>query len=461
MMTCSRKIRAGFPRVLLLILVVILVGLPGDAKGSSHGPGNSEEETSAASPLPWYERLETEWGGQLKIQGSLSWPGSGSLFEPVGTCPNLDGNTQFRLKNILFFSERAYFVTHYELVLSGGDTRRKSETLKDLIPGFPGGDLLLNQTLEDDTRFFDFTSIIHARDGYIVYHRLDRFFLDLSPNWGTVRVGRQAITWGNGLIFNPMDLFNPFPPTDIERDYKVGDDMVLTQFSFGRVGDFQALYVPRREAETGDVLWSQSSLAAKLHVPWNTTEFDLMAAKHFSDGVVGIGSTGYLGNAAWRMDGTVTVLDDTRGKGEYLSLVANADYSWVLGEKNYYGFLEFYYNGLGVTTYGDALFDPNIVPRLRRGELFVLGRFFLTGHVTVELHPLFNLSFTSINNVEDPSGILQVYAIWDAVENVEATFGGNVFYGSRDTEFGGFEIPGTPFLTTPADSVFIWLTYFF
>ena len=51
----------------------------------------------------------------------------------------------------------------------------------------------------------------------------------MLPRWGVVCVGRQAVTWGNGLIFNPMDLFNPFSPVDIERDYKDFNE-IRTQF---------------------------------------------------------------------------------------------------------------------------------------------------------------------------------------------------------------------------------------
>ena len=33
-----------------------------------------------------------------------------------------------------------------------------------------------------------------------------------------VRVGRQALSWGNGLSYAPMDLVNPFDPAVRERD---------------------------------------------------------------------------------------------------------------------------------------------------------------------------------------------------------------------------------------------------
>jgi hypothetical protein len=121
-----------------------------------------------------------------------------------------------------------------------------------------------------------------------------------------------------------------------------------------------------------------------------------------------------LGDAAWRLDGW-TFLDDN---DDYLSLVANLDYSWVWFGKNFYGFVEYYFNGLGKDDYQDAVLDPAITERVARGELFTLGRNYLSGHIQLELHPLFKVFVTSINNVEDPSGILQPYAAWDITQNL-------------------------------------------
>ena len=189
-----------------------------------------------------------------------------------------------------------------------------------------------------------------------------------------------------------------------------------------------------------------------------TTEFDFMGSKHFKDHIVGIGSTGYLADAAWRLDGTWTILNDG---DDYLSVVANLDYSWLWFDKNFYGFIEYYFNGLGENDYPDALLNPNIAERLDRGELCVLGRNYLSGHIQIELHPLFHVFFTAINNIEDPSGILQPYATWDVAQNLQLTGGLSVSYGVKGTEFGGFTLPGTDIRSNPSDNAYIWLSYYF
>ena len=40
--------------------------------------------------------------------------------------------------------------------------------------------------------------------------RTDRLFAQATVGQSTIRLGRQAISFGHGLVFNPMDLVQPF-----------------------------------------------------------------------------------------------------------------------------------------------------------------------------------------------------------------------------------------------------------
>ena len=423
---------------------------------------NSQEVASSHQKNTWYQNIESEWGGRFKLRGAVSRIDDDSVYEPVGTDTYYDGNADIRLENKLIFSDQVYLETHYELVFLIGDTLRKSNELKKLFPGaFGDDDPLLFRKVDDDRRLLNLTHTIIEEDDHILYHRLDRFNLTYQPQWGLIRIGRQAITWGNGFLFNPMDLFNPFSPTDIERDYKIGSDMALLQIPTERTGDYQGLYVPRRNNLDDDMEWASSSLAGKVHFAVESNEFDIMAGHHYDDDVVGIGAVGYIGGAAWRMDATWTFLDKDSSSDNYLSLVANMDYSWVWWNKNFYGFIEYFHNGLGENDPSEAFTNPDILKRLDRGELFALGKNYLSGHIQVEIHPLFNFFFTAINNMADSSGILQPRVIWDVKQDFQVTMGGNISYGGFETEFGGFTLQGSDIVTRPADNVYVFLTYFF
>ena len=105
--------------------------------------------------------------------------------------------------------------------------------------------------------------------------------------------------------------------------------------------------------------------------------------------------------------------------------------------------------------------NPDILERLDRGELFALGKTYLAGNARLELHPLFNIHLTAINNLQDPSGVLQPRATYDLSDNMQILVGANAYWGEDGTEFGGVEIHGTKFTTRAADSVFAWLTYYY
>ena len=404
--------------------------------------------------------IETEWGGHIKTRGTASLPGDDSLYGLVGTGTYYDGSVEGRLKNRTYFGSAVHLDTHYEIILTGGDRREKEKKLEQIFAGTAIGNYL-SGAVGDDRRLMDLTKTLEDYDGHTLYHRLDRLALTARYSRSVVRLGRQAVTWGNGFLFNPMDLCNPFAPTDIEREYKMGDDMAHAQISFGESGDAQLLYVPRRDPSTGTVEESQDSVAGKVHFSQGTTEFDIMAAHHFQDHVAGAGISGYLGDTAWRLDATWTVLDDQSDESDYLSMVANVDYSWVWWNRNFYGFVEAFYNGLGNDDYAASLADTDIVERRNRGELFTLGRWYLGGNIRMEVHPLVNAFLTVINNMEDPSGIVQPRLTWDITQDLQLTCGGNIFYGGKGTEYGGFTLSAPAVLIETPDSTYLWLAWYF
>ena len=445
--------KSGNRHVMVRFLLLVLAGLLGVLIFS--GKGYAEKNASAADPPV------IEWGGHVKIQGRISNVENQSIYKHVGTGYFADGACDFRLKNKITLWNRLILETHYEAVVTGGDTLRRTKDLTRAYPALARWLSTLSQPDSDQRRLMDLSKTIDKGNGYIFYHRLDRLSLSLQTDRGTLVLGRQALTWGNGMLFNPMDLFNPFSPTDVDPDYKIGDDMIRVVAYSEHMGELQMLYVPRRDITEHDVSWNASSLAGKLHKTFGSLEFDFMAAKHYRDYVFGTGSMGYIREAAWRVDVTWTDLDNHPDRNNYFSLDANLDYSWTCMKKNMYGFLEFFYNGLGENQYRKAVTDPALMERLERGELFTLGRYYLAGCMQLEVHPLVNVYLTLINNLKDPSGIIQPKLVWDLTQNFQINAGGTFYYGRRGSEYGGFEMKPYDFRMEPADSIYCILSRFF
>ena len=335
----------------------------------------SKDSSAEKPPLPWLDQVDTRSSGRLKTTASVSWPDADSIFEPVGTGTQYNGSVDLRLINETFFSDNFFFEAHYEAILTGGDTRRKLSELATTFPGL-SDNLFLGARLDDDRRLMDLTDTLRDRDSYRLLHRLDRLNLGTTTAWGTLRLGRQAITWGNGLIFNPMDLFNPFAPTEVDRDYKAGDDLISAQIYLPNGSEMQLLGCGAPQSGYPRCVRQRILVCRQMALPRRHDRIRHHGSPSLRRLCCWDGSRGYLADAAWRLDATWTLLDDPApgSPGGYLSMIANLDYSWVWWDKNFYGLLEFYFNGLGDNDYEEAITNPDIGERLERGELFVLGR---------------------------------------------------------------------------------------
>jgi hypothetical protein len=131
----------------------------------------------------------------------------------------------------------------------------------------------------DDRRLFDLTKTITDGSDSAVLHRLDRLWFGYAGEKAVIRLGRQALSWGNGLFFAPMDLVNPFDPTTIDTEYKTGDDMVYVQYLRDNGDDVQGAAVFRRDPASGDVEGDQGTVALKYHGFAGENEYDILVAE--------------------------------------------------------------------------------------------------------------------------------------------------------------------------------------
>lgn len=409
--------------------------------------------------------------GHVKGRLALSEDGNRSLYAPYVEDPLVDGSLELRLKRRWRLNDALSFEVHYEALWLGGDTREAQNELRQLAdPSFPAEVNLLfrsaggGQSTSESRRLFGLSGTL-AEDGRsLSYHRVDRLNLIWSAEWGTVSLGRQAVTWGNGFLFHPFDLFNPFAPSEIDRDYKVGDDMVRVEIPFGFSSDLQVLVVPRRSADTGAVGVDSSSLALKYRFNHDEMTVDVLGAWHYQDLVAGLGLSGYLGQSVWRFDLTWTkAVGDLKGEA-YVTAVANLDYSWVWGGRNFYGYLEWFYSGVGLREwdYVNLVDRQQLLARLERGDLYGLGQDYGGGLVQCELHPLVNAYVSLIASLQDSSGVVQPYVSYDIRQDCRITAGASIRYGATGSEFGGIVVDPDAGDHLPAPtSGFVWVTWFF
>jgi hypothetical protein len=360
---------------------------------------------------------KTELGGHTKIRATgQSYP-TDSVFRDLYGNKSLDTQGDLRL-NFEYRSGAWTFDANYQLAALFGDTFS--------LP-------------DDRRRFFDMTSVIDNGKDSALVHRLDRFWVAYTSEKVVLRFGRQALSWGNGLFYAPMDLVNPFDPASVDTEYKAGDDMLYLQWLQDSGADFQGAYVIRRNVISGNVDSKTATVALKYHGFVGEGEFDVLVARHYGDDVVGVSASHGLGGAHWSGDLVVTDTDiDT-----YVQLSTNLSYSWNWAGKNMSGAIEYHFNGFGQHSgrYDPSSLasNPDLLSRLNRGESFTVGRHYLAGSVTIELTPLWSISPTMLMNASDPSGLLQLVTNFSLSDNMTLLGSLNFPLGSSGTEFGGVE----------------------
>lgn len=408
------------------------------------------------SPQAFATELPFVDGGNVKLRWLNSSYPDGSAYQPLFDDSSNDKYAGLRLK---FHGKHNAFSVNadYQLLGQHGDAVK--------VKGNDQGQFGLPPTLPtDDRRWWDLTHTISdsddGNDSSEWIQRLDRLNVGYTGDNTVVRFGRQAVSWGNGLIFNPMDFFNPFNPAAVDTEYKLGEDMLYAQYLLDSGSDWQFVNVQRRD-ERGHVSSQVSSSALKFHSFGLEREYDLLLAEHFDQFIGGAGAVINLGESVLR--GDITVTD---GHDDWVtSFDINWSYSWVWGGYNVSAVAEYFYNGFGLSgsnyTLQKILADKDLYDRLQRGELFTVGRNYLAGSMMLELTPLLNITPNLFINLNDGSTLAQLVAQWDLGQNWQLLGALNAPLGSDGSEYGGLET-GVDELYLAVDlSLFVQLAWYF
>jgi hypothetical protein len=292
----------------------------------------------------------------------------------------------------------------------------------------------------DSRQALDLTGTLSEGSSHDVLARMDRLSVGYASGPLALRAGRQASSWGNGLVFQVLDLFDPFPPNALDTEYKPGRDMLFAQWLLPGGDDVQAIVVPGSAERSRTLTATESSAALQWRTFRGPLQLQLLAARHLRDDVGGLGLGGNVGGGVWRFDLSVTVPHDG---GAVTSFLLDVDRSWTVTGRNLYGFAEYFRNGFGATSLDRGIegLDPRLLDRVRRGELFSLGRDELAAGFRLEWTALTTLETTLLLNPRDGSAdpLLHVHHDWSQNRVLDA--GLQLGLGRRATEYGG--VPST------------------
>lgn len=384
---------------------------------------------------------------RLKAFGTVNdLPGSDIQRDATGN-PALDGNLDLRLLLRREWSGWEFIVDHTTIALAG-DTFEFSESNRGAVDQTP---------TDDERRALELTWSLDRGNRHRVYHRFDRLAVRYRGNDWSLTLGREAVSWGSGKVFNPLDLFAPFAPTTVDRDYKNGEDLALYDRRLDG-GDLQLLGVFRRDGEGGRDS-DENSYGGKWRHFLGDSELELALARHFRDDVAALTYRQPLGGALFQTDWVFTRLDqedDTK-----LSVVANLDYSFSLFQRTTYVFAEYFRNGFGddSSPVDLASLSPALLERLQRGEVFTLMKDYAAVGASYQWHPLLVQDLVWFANLEDGSSLLQTNIAFEPGDRQRLEAGVTLTVGDRGDEYGRIDV-GDGFTTGGGSRIFARWTYF-
>jgi hypothetical protein len=264
---------------------------------------------------------------------------------------------------------------------------------------------------------------IAADDDFAYRHEIDRAFVALHPAWGEVTVGRQAIGMGRGVIFSAVDLFAPFSPLEVDREWRRGVDAFRAEYQLTATSSAELIGVFGNS-------WGQSAVLGRLRGYVGDVDGSLILGKYTEDFLIGTVVSATVGDAEVhgelalfdtpdaQPDGTLWLGDDVVTKA-----VLGSSYTFNIGN-GLTALAEYHYSGFGVKDISDALVrlqDPDFLRRFLRGNTQILGRQALAGQLSYPFNNAITGTFLVLGSPTDGSGVLAPSLRLDLQDNVTLT----------------------------------------
>lgn len=422
--------------------------------------------------------------GRIEIQDVFATEDTNSLSALLGERTRQDLLGDVRLTWEPHW-DRWSFMLHYELSADTGDTPTLTAR-RAALRVFPTPPPLTWWNLSDT-----FISNAHV----LATERIDRLAVGYADAHLVLRIGRQALTWGDGLVFRPMDLFDPFAPYATDTEFKPGTDMAYAQWLFDDGSDLQFVAVPRPARTGGEPTSNASSFALHFNTAIGPLQTTWLLSRDHSDWVAGIGVHGTLGEASWNAEIIPTFVHDQSSLPPELANIlaeienatppfgnagiipavvhdgptltsglANISDGTTLFGRDVTLFAEYYRNGFGLAARRYALIDlpEPLLDHLTRGQVFDTGRDYLAAGAMLQCTALLQVNPTLIANLDDGGLYGLVQGTYSLRENLNLVAGTEFPIGPSGTEFGGIPlVPHVPFYVDQPLLLYVELRQYF
>jgi hypothetical protein len=253
-------------------------------------------------------------------------------------------------------------------------------------------------------------------------HEIDRAFLSLHLPFLELTVGRQAIGLGRGVLFSAVDLFSPFSPREVDREWRRGVDAVHAELRVPELRELSAdVIAVLGNVERGEL--ESWSVLGRIRAVIGDVDGELIVGRRGEDDVVGGALSATIGDA--ELHGELALFGtDGRGIDGGLFGTDAVVAKGLLGGSYMIDLwrgirivAEYHYSGFGIEDISadpSILFDPFFQARLLRGDSQILGRHALALAVSTDLADDVSAATSYIQSPIDGSGMVSATFTWAA-----------------------------------------------
>jgi hypothetical protein len=289
---------------------------------------------------------------------------------------------------------------------------------------------------------------IEETDTFLYRHEIDRALVAMHPKWGQVIIGRQGIGLGRGTIFSAVDIFAPFSPLEVDREWRRGVDAVRIERNITSTSSVELI------GAFGQT-WEQSALLGRARGYTGDIDGEILFGKRAEDTMLAGDISASVNDAEVHSELAFFHTPERQpesglfcNRHEVVKFVLGSSYTFNVGNGLTW-LTEYHYSGFGLRDIEDVstqLQNKDFLERIARGDTQILGRQAIATQLSYQFKIDLNGSLLILQSLQDSSGIASPSINWDFSQN--SSIVGSVFVpwgdkpsaGNLRSEYGGTPI---------------------
>lgn len=265
--------------------------------------------------------------------------------------------------------------------------------------------------------------IVRDGDNFNYRHEIDRALVTVKPDWGLITVGRQAIGFGRGVLFSAVDVFAPFSPLEVDREWRRGVDALRIEY---RTSPLTSLELTAVFGER----WEDSALLGRFRGYVGELDGEIIVGKRGEDAMFAGVLSAALGGAAVHSElALFHTPEEQPGGGLFgkkdlaAKLVLGASYTFNVGNGlTVLG--EYHYSGFGLKHAEDVveqILNQDFIKRYLRGDSQILGQHGLALQASYPFNETLLGALVFLGSLTDASGIAIPSLVWSVNDATTVT----------------------------------------